>query len=154
MPATEDGANPLDQVMALIPAGIKESWDQFRARERARHASFDAKRLADLRDMAVEALRGAAATFSTTTLTTTLRAHGWTRAEAGRLATYFGELAGSLNEVGLWGSISMFKWFDDIGISTGAEDELTEVAYDAATVYNAYVKRKWSKQRGTQAGAE
>jgi hypothetical protein len=112
--------------------------------ERRKQAGFDAMDLPALKEAATASLRAAVTTLSTATLTSALRDHGWTAAETERLAAYFLELAANIDAAGPWGT-NMSKWFDDVGITLYAEDELREAAHEAATVYNAYVRRKWPR---------
>ena len=74
MPRAEEGSGPLDQVMALIPAEIKESWAKFMAIERERQAAFDLMPSPQLKELAKASLTATAATLSSAALTSSLRA--------------------------------------------------------------------------------
>lgn len=139
MTEAEDGRTSLDQVLAPFMTSFARSMEI----ERQRQASYDAMELPDLKELATASLRTAANTLSTTTLTSSLRDRGWTQVETERLATYLLELADNIDEAGPWGTTNMVKWFDDVGITPQAEDELKDAAHEAMTVYNAYVRRKW-----------
>ncbi len=93
--------------------------------------------------MAVESLTNAADQFANSHLTAAQRKHGWTAEEADRLASYFLSLAKGIDTAGPWGQTNMAKWFDSVGIT--GDDDLRALAYDATSVYNAYVCRKWRK---------
>jgi hypothetical protein len=115
--------------------------DQRKAKEPDRQQVFDAMDLPELREAAIAALTSAAEVIMNLDPTASASDDDWTAENRRNLAGHHLKMVESIDaDVDIRGSFNMAKWFDFFPI----EDELETVAYEAAEVYTAYLKRKSS----------
>jgi hypothetical protein len=116
----------------------KALFAQRRAMEQERQQAFDDMDLPELREAAIAALTSAAEAIMNSNLSATTPSDSWTVENKKVLANNFLKMVENIDDnVERPGGMNLSKWFDFYPI----EDQLQTIAYEAAEVYNAYLRR-------------